>query len=114
MSTPLQRDELRQADCTHICAEEVSAGRPFLRLELERMLDSLRPDDVVVVTRLDRPARHSSDLLRLDERIRAVGDAMRSLAEPWADTISPAGITGNGSLGSGLWSLRCSEAVAPA
>ena len=103
MSTPLQRDELRQADCcTHICAEEVSAGRPFLRLELERMLDSLRPDDVVVVTRLDRPARHSSDLLRIADRIRAVGDAMRSLAEPWADTISPAGITGNGSLGSGL------------
>ena len=87
----LQRDELIEAGCTHIYAEKVSAGRPLLRPQLERMLDSLRPNDIVVVTRLDRLARHTSDLLSIADRIRASGAAMRSLAEPWADTTSPAG-----------------------
>ena len=87
----LQRDELIEAGCTHIYAEKVSAGRPLLRPQLERMLDSLRPNDIVVVTRLDRLARHTSDLLSIAARIRASGAAMRSLAEPWADTTSPAG-----------------------
>ena len=87
----LQRDELRQAGCTHIYAEKISAGRPRFRPELERMLHSLRPNDVVVVTRLDRLARHTSDLLKIADRIRATGAAMRSLAEPWADTTTPAG-----------------------
>ena len=86
-----QREELAAAGCTHIYAEKISAGRPFFRPELERLLDSLRPHDVVIVTRLDRLARHTSDLLKIVERIRAAGAAMRSLAEPWADTTTPAG-----------------------
>ena len=55
------------------------------------MLDSLRPNDLVVVTQLDRLARHTSDLLKIDDRIRDAGGAMRSLAGPWADTTSRAG-----------------------
>ena len=86
-----QREELAGAGCIHIYAEKVSAGRPFFRPELERLLVSLRPYDVVIVTRLDRLARHTSDLLKIVERIRSAGAAMRSLAEPWADTTTPAG-----------------------
>jgi len=46
---------------------------------------------VVVVTRLDRLARSTRDLLDIAERLRDVDAGLRSLAEPWADTTSPAG-----------------------
>ena len=96
VSTPdqdltLQREQLVAAGSTHVYAEKISAGRPLFRPELERMLNALRPNDVVVVTRLDRLARHTSDLLKIADRIADAGAAMRSLAEPWADTTTPAG-----------------------
>jgi DNA invertase Pin-like site-specific DNA recombinase len=53
--------------------------------------DQLRDDDVVVVTRLDRLARSTKDLLDIAEKLNEAGAGLRSLAEPWADTTSPAG-----------------------
>lgn len=55
------------------------------------MLDHLRPGDIVTVTRLDRLARNTRDLLDIAERLQTSGAGLRSLAEPWADTTSPAG-----------------------
>jgi len=55
------------------------------------MLDHLRAGDVVTVTHLDRLARSTRDLLEIAERIKAAGAGLRSLAEPWADTTTPAG-----------------------
>ena len=52
---------------------------------------SLRPGDILVVTRLDRLARSTIDLLLL---LKAVGDheaAFLSLGERWADTTTAAG-----------------------
>jgi len=86
----LQREHLRAAGCNKIFAEKVSGARRA-RPELDRMLDHLRPGDVVTVTRLDRLARSTRDLLDIAERIRSYGAGLRSLAEPWADTTSPAG-----------------------
>lgn len=86
----LQRDHLRAAGCNKLFAEKVSGARR-VRPELDRMLDHLRPGDVVTVTRLDRLARSTRDLLDIAERIRNCGAGLRSLAEPWADTTSPAG-----------------------
>ena len=86
----LQRDHLRAAGCNKLFAEKVSGARR-VRPELDRMLDHLRPGDVVTVTRLDRLARSTRDLLDISERIRNCGAGLRSLAEPWADTTSPAG-----------------------
>ena len=85
-----QRDHLRAAGCNKLFAEKVSGARR-VRPELDRMLDHLRPGDVVTVTRLDRLARSTRDLLDISERIRNCGAGLRSLAEPWADTTSPAG-----------------------
>ncbi|NEK79489.1 MAG: recombinase family protein, partial [Xanthomonas perforans] len=59
--------------------------------ELTRMLDHLRTGDVVTVTRLDRLARSTRDLLDIAEQLQAKDAGLRSLAEPWADTTSPAG-----------------------
>src|SRR4051794_26232628 len=55
------------------------------------MLDQLRDGDVVVVARLDRLARSTRDLLEIAEQLKDAGAGLRSLAEPWADTTSPAG-----------------------
>lgn len=85
-----QLDQLRTAGCARIFAEKITGMRRD-RPELDRMLDHLRPGDVVTVTRLDRMARSTRDLLDIVERIKNLGAGLRSLAEPWADTTSPAG-----------------------
>ena len=85
-----QRAELRAAGCTRIFAEK-STGAHARRPELARMLDYLRAGDVVTVTRLDRLARSTRDLLDIAEQLQAKGAGLRSLAEPWADTTTPAG-----------------------
>ncbi len=85
-----QRAELKAAGCTRIFAEKVT-GAHAKRPELARMLDHLRAGDVVTVTRLDRLARNTRDLLDIAEHLNAKGAGLRSLAEPWADTTSPAG-----------------------
>lgn len=85
-----QRAELHAAGCTKIFSEKIT-GTQRDRLELARMLDHLRAGDVVTVTRLDRLARSTRDLLDIAERIEAVGAGLRSLAEPWADTTTAAG-----------------------
>jgi DNA invertase Pin-like site-specific DNA recombinase len=58
---------------------------------LARLLDHLRAGDVVVVSRLDRLARSTRDLLDIAEQIREAEAGLRSQSEPWADTTSPAG-----------------------
>jgi DNA invertase Pin-like site-specific DNA recombinase len=85
-----QNAALNEAGCTRIFSEKVS-GKNADRPELNRMLDFLRDGDVVTVTRLDRLARNTRDLLGLAEQIQAKGAGLKSLAEPWADTTSPAG-----------------------
>ena len=86
----LQRAALKEAGCKRTF-EEKASGAKRDRPELARMLEQLRDGDVVVVTRLDRLARSTRDLLDIAERLREAGAGLRSVAEPWADTTSPAG-----------------------
>ncbi len=86
----IQRAALKAASCRKIFGERISGARRA-RPELDRVLDQLREDDVVVITRLDRLARSTRDLLDIAERLNDIGAGLRSLAEPWADTTSPAG-----------------------
>lgn len=83
---------LKAEGCTRIFSEKISGAKRD-RPELARMLDHLREDagDVVVVTRLDRLARSTRDLLDIAEVLKGKGAGLRSIAEPWADTTSPAG-----------------------
>lgn len=85
----LQVDALDRAGCTRIFSEAASGGR-WDRPELHRLLDQLRPDDVVVVWKLDRLSRSLKDLLLIMEKIDAVGAGFRSLTES-IDTTTPAG-----------------------
>lgn len=85
-----QHAELHACGCTRIFSEKIT-GTHTKRPELSRMLDHLRAGDVVTVTRLDRLARSTRDLLDITEQLQARGAGLRSLAEPWADTTTPAG-----------------------
>jgi DNA invertase Pin-like site-specific DNA recombinase len=85
-----QRMALRAAGCQRFYEEKIS-GAKRERPELIRLLDHLREGDVLVVTRLDRLARATKDLLELAEILNRAGTGLRSLGEPWADTTSPSG-----------------------
>jgi DNA invertase Pin-like site-specific DNA recombinase len=85
-----QRATLRGVGCSRVFEEKVSGAKRD-RPQLERLLDHLRVGDVVAVTRLDRLARSTRDLLEIAERIKGAGAGLRSIAEPWADTTTPAG-----------------------
>lgn len=81
---------LRKAGCKKIFQEKISGMRRE-RPEFDKMMDHLRPGDVVVVWKLDRIARSTRHLLDMMETIRASGAKFQSLSEPWADTTSHAG-----------------------
>ena len=61
------------------------------RPQLEKLLSQLRKDDVLVVTKLDRLAWSTSELLRIAEVLNEKNAGLQSLDEPWADTTTPAG-----------------------
>ena len=85
-----QRAALKDAGC-HRTFEEKVSGATRDRPELAKMVEHLREGDTIVVTRLDRLARSTRDLLDIAEKLKEAGAGLRSLAEPWADTTSPAG-----------------------
>jgi DNA invertase Pin-like site-specific DNA recombinase len=71
--------------------EEKISGARRNRPKLERLIEQLRKGDILVVTRLDRRARSTSELLRIAERLTEKSAGLQSLDEPWADTTSPSG-----------------------
>ena len=69
---------------------ETASGAKAERRELGRALKSMTAGDTLLVTRLDRLARSTRDLLILDAVAKA-GAGFRSLADVWADTTTPHG-----------------------
>jgi DNA invertase Pin-like site-specific DNA recombinase len=70
---------------------EVAQGAKTDRAQLGRLLDKLAPDDVLMVTRLDRLARSTRDLLNTLAAITGKKAGFRCLADTWADTTMPHG-----------------------
>jgi DNA invertase Pin-like site-specific DNA recombinase len=75
----VQRDELTKIGCERLYQEQHSAAGGRARPGLEAMLDFIRVDDVVTVTRLDRLARSTRDLLAIADRVKAKGAVLRVL-----------------------------------
>jgi DNA invertase Pin-like site-specific DNA recombinase len=84
-----QFDALNAAGAVRVYADRLSGGTRA-RPELDRLMEQLRPGDVVVVTKYDRLARSLRDLLEIVEEVQARGAGFRSLAEE-IDTTTPAG-----------------------
>src|SRR3984893_9451377 len=70
---------------------EVAQGDQTDRAQLRRLLDQLGAGDVLMVTRLDRLARSTLDLLTRLIAISGKKAAFRSLPDTWADTTTPHG-----------------------
>jgi DNA invertase Pin-like site-specific DNA recombinase len=82
--------QLGSAGCCKIFQEKVSGAKTD-RAELRKLLSRVRPDDVVLVTRLDRLARSTRDLLNILAMIAERRAGFRSLSDIWADTTTPHG-----------------------
>jgi DNA invertase Pin-like site-specific DNA recombinase len=87
----VQREALKAAGCEVIREEKVSGGSREGRQELEMLLSFLRPGDTLVVTKLDRLARSTLDILTLITDLGKRGVGVRSLAERDIDTTTAAG-----------------------
>jgi DNA invertase Pin-like site-specific DNA recombinase len=80
-----QDARLHKAGCAKVYAEKLSGARTD-RLELAKMLRRLQAGDVV--TRLDRLARSTRDLLNILDAIGKAGAGFRSLGDAWVDTTT--------------------------
>ena|SRR5215813_5013398 len=85
-----QQAALRGAGAGRVYAEKVS-GAQTERKQLVKAIAALGVDDVLLVTRLDRLARSTRDLLNVMATIAEKGAGFRSIADPWADTTTPHG-----------------------
>ena len=85
-----QLDQLGAFGCELVFREKESGARSD-RPELHKALDALSSGDVLVVTRLDRLARSTRDLLEIVDRVEAKGAKLKSLSDSWADTTTPTG-----------------------
>lgn len=82
-----QEAQLSAAGCAKVFAEKVSGAKSD-RVELARLLKRLGEGDVLVVTRLDRLARSTRDLLNILDTIAKAGAGFKSLSDAWADTTT--------------------------
>jgi DNA invertase Pin-like site-specific DNA recombinase len=80
--------ELQAAGCTQVYDEKVSGASRKGRKELARVIARLREGDVLIVTRLDRLARSTRDLLNVLDEISEKGASFKSLGDSWADTTT--------------------------
>jgi DNA invertase Pin-like site-specific DNA recombinase len=85
-----QRAALAAAGAEKIFAEKESGAKAD-RKALRKALEALEQGDLLIVTRLDRLARSTLDLLNLLDQIAKAGAGFRSLADTWADTTTPHG-----------------------
>ena len=70
---------------------EVASGTKTDRPQLRRLRAEISPGDVMAVTRLDRLARSTRDLLNTLAAITDKKAGFRSLADAWADTTTAHG-----------------------
>jgi DNA invertase Pin-like site-specific DNA recombinase len=85
-----QNAALKAAGAVRIYRETAS-GAKTERRELGRALRSMTAGDTLLVTRLDRLARSTRDLLNILDAVAKAGAGFRSLADVWADTTTPHG-----------------------
>jgi DNA invertase Pin-like site-specific DNA recombinase len=85
-----QQAALREAGCEKVFAEKVSGAKTD-RQQLAKAIAALAEGDSLIVTKLDRLARSTRDLLNTLDAIGKAGASFRSLGDQWADTTTPHG-----------------------
>ena len=90
-SVEAQARQLTKAGCRKVFRDVHVSGAKTDRAQLRRLLDQLDNGDVLMVTRLDRLARSTRDLLNTLAAITAKKAGFRSLGDTWADTTTSHG-----------------------
>lgn len=89
-SLEAQLAELNAAGCEVIYSEKISGARSD-RKEMHKAMERLQEGDTFIVTRLDRLARSTRDLLNVIAAIATKGATFKSLKDTWADTTTAHG-----------------------
>src|ERR1700688_1825990 len=89
-SVDAQARQLTKAGCKRVFRETASGAKTD-RAQLRRLLGQLDAGDVLTVTRLDRLARSTRDLLNTLATITGRKAGFRSLGDTWADTTTTHG-----------------------
>jgi DNA invertase Pin-like site-specific DNA recombinase len=85
-----QTEALHAGGCARIFAEKIS-GVYSDRPQLAKAIAALGEGDTLIVSKLDRLARSTRDLLNTLDAIGKAGATFKSLGDAWADTTTPAG-----------------------
>jgi DNA invertase Pin-like site-specific DNA recombinase len=85
-----QQASLTSAGCERVFSEKVSGAKTD-RVALAKAIAALTAGEVLIVTKLDRLARSTRDLLNTLAAIGDKGASFKSLGDAWADTTTPAG-----------------------
>lgn len=88
-ATLLQEDAMKREQCERVFTDKMT-GKRFDRPEFLRMLDILRPGDILVVWKLDRLGRSLKELIEIVTMLAERGVELRSLKEN-IDTTTPTG-----------------------
>jgi DNA invertase Pin-like site-specific DNA recombinase len=89
-SVEAQVRQLTKAGCKKVFREVASEAKTD-RAQLRRLLGQLEAGDVLTLTRLDRLARSTRDLLNTLAAITGKKAGFRSLGDAWADTTTSHG-----------------------
>jgi DNA invertase Pin-like site-specific DNA recombinase len=116
-----QVEALKAGGCERIYSEKASGKSTNGRPQLAKLLKDLNPDDVMVVTKIDRVARSALDLLHV-VRTELVGRqcGFVSLGDSWCDTTNEMGrfmltvMSGIAELERDLIRKRCAAGIARA
>jgi DNA invertase Pin-like site-specific DNA recombinase len=90
-SVEAQARQLTKAGCKKVFRDLHVSGAKTDRAQLRRAIAELEPSDVLMVTRLDRLARSTRDLLNTLAAIADRKAGFRSLGDAWADTTTSHG-----------------------
>ena len=85
-----QESALLEAGAAKVFKEKIS-GAANHRAQLHRLMKIIDAEDIVIVTRLDRLARSTRDLLNILDKIAKAGATFKSLGDAWADTTTAHG-----------------------
>jgi DNA invertase Pin-like site-specific DNA recombinase len=79
----LQIDALKAAGCDIVRAEKASGTSTAGRDELAVLLEFIRENDTLIVTRIDRLARSIADLQDIVRRLKAKGARLKATEQPF-------------------------------
>jgi DNA invertase Pin-like site-specific DNA recombinase len=90
-SVDAQAWQLTKAGCKKVFRDVHVSGAKTDRVQLRRVIEALEPGDVLTVTRFDRLARSTRDLLNTLAAITGKKAGFKSIGDTWADRTTSHG-----------------------